>query len=233
MSQVLSHFTEPTTNYWQTLLPAEETTSPPWKYGVPAKLPDSRILMLPIRPLGSNPNEAVASLLVNQASMDVVDELGSFLATKIKPFKPDVVIGLPTLGLSLAPIVARASGLKRYVPLGYSRKFWYEEVLSADVSSITSPGLGQKKVYLDPYQLPLVRGKKVAIIDDAVSSGTTLKATWDMLERIGCDILCCGVVMKQGSKWKSVLGEERSKKLVYVLESPLLNAVEGGWDVRV
>jgi adenine/guanine phosphoribosyltransferase-like PRPP-binding protein len=121
---------------------------------------------------------------------------------------------------------------ERYVPLGYSRKFWYQDELSADVSSITSPTLGLKKVYLDPHQLSLVKGKKVVIIDDAVSSGRTLQATWDMLERIGCDIQACGVVMKQGSKWKDVLGPERSAKVVYVLESPILRAVEGGWDER-
>lgn len=120
----------------------------------------------------------------------------------------------------------------RYVPLGYSRKFWYKDELSADVSSITSPGLGLKKVYLDPYQLPLVKGKKVVIIDDAVSSGSTLQATWDMLERVGCDIQACGVVMKQGDNWRAVLGEDRASKLVYVLESPLLRAVEDGWDLR-
>jgi adenine/guanine phosphoribosyltransferase-like PRPP-binding protein len=80
--------------------------------------------------------------------------------------------------------------------------------------------------------LPLVKGKKAVIIDDAVSSGRTLQATWDMLERIGCDIEACGVVMKQGSKWINVLGPERSAKLVFVLESPLLRAVDDGWDVR-
>lgn len=118
------------------------------------------------------------------------------------------------------------------MPLGYSRKFWYDEELSADVSSITSPGLGLKKVYLDPYLLPLVSGKRIVIIDDAVSSGSTLKATWDMLERIGCDIQVCGVVMKQGEKWKGVLGTERTSKLVYVLESPLLRLSDDGWIIR-
>jgi adenine/guanine phosphoribosyltransferase-like PRPP-binding protein len=89
-----------------------------------------------------------------------------------------------------------------------------------------------KKVYLDPHQLSLVEGRKVAIIDDAVSSGSTLNATWDLLERIGCDIQACGVVMKQGDKWRASLGEDRASKLVYVLESPLLRAVEDGWDLR-
>jgi adenine/guanine phosphoribosyltransferase-like PRPP-binding protein len=122
---------------------------------------------------------------------------------------------------------------ERYVPLGYSGKFWYTDTLSAEVSSITSPGVGLKKVYLDPHQLPLVLGKRAVIIDDAVSSGMTLKRTWDMLQGIGVQIVACGVVMKQGEKWRDILGEERVKKMRWVLESPLLRMVEGGWDVRV
>ena len=109
-----SHFTEPTTNYWQEILPSDRDFSKPWKYGVPARLPDSRIFMLPIRPLSSKTNEAVASLLVNQASIDVVAELGAFLADVVRPFYPDAIIGLPTLGLSLAPIVAQHLGLSEF-----------------------------------------------------------------------------------------------------------------------
>lgn len=122
--------------------------------------------------------------------------------------------------------------LGRYIPLGYSRKFWYHEELSVEVESFTSPGLGLKRVYLDPNLLPLVRGKRVVIVDDAVSSGKTLKATWDLLESVGCIIEGCGVVMKQGVGWMELLGGERAKKVVGVLESPLLRAVDFGWDVR-
>ena len=105
-----AHLTEPTTQYWQEILPSTQFTTPPWKYGVPARLPDSRILMLPIRPLNET-NDAVASLLVNQAAIDVVAELGTFLADVVRAFNPEVIIGLPTLGLSLAPIVAQNLGL--------------------------------------------------------------------------------------------------------------------------
>lgn len=56
-------------------------------------------------------NDAVASLLVNHALMSVVTELGKFLAESVCPFNPEVIIGLPTLGLSLAPIVAQNLGL--------------------------------------------------------------------------------------------------------------------------
>ncbi len=122
---------------------------------------------------------------------------------------------------------------ERYVALGYSRKFWYDDTLSTEVSSITSPS-GQKKLYLDPSQLPLINRKKVVIIDDAVSSGKTLKATWDFLESdaVGCEILACGVAMKQGDIWKGFLGKERADKTLWVFESPLLKRVDGGWDIR-
>ncbi|KAH7360771.1 phosphoribosyltransferase-like protein [Rhexocercosporidium sp. MPI-PUGE-AT-0058] len=222
-------FTEPTTDYWQEILPASEDTSAPWQYGYPARLPDSRILKLPIRAL--NANEAVASLIINQAAIDVTAQLGAFLADAVRRFNPEVIIGLPTLGLSLAPIIAQGLGHKRYVPLGYSRKFWYTDSLSTDVSSITSPS-GEKKLHLDPNQVSLVKGKRAMIIDDAVSSGKTLNASWDFLEEVGGEIVGCGVVMKQGSRWQVVLGEERAGRVCWVFECPLLRRVEGGWDVR-
>ncbi len=122
--------------------------------------------------------------------------------------------------------------LERYIPLGYSRKFWYEDALSAGVSSITSPEVGLKKVFLDPNLLPLVEGKRVVIIDDAISSGRTLKEIWDLMESLGCVILGVGVIMRQGREWKTLLGEERVGKVVGVFDSPLLKTVEGGWDLR-
>jgi adenine/guanine phosphoribosyltransferase-like PRPP-binding protein len=231
-----THFTESTTEYWQEIL-LGIPEPPPWQYSIPISLPDNRILELPIRPLPSDPTkpdlptEAVASLLVNQASISVVEELGTFLADKLRPYHPDIIIGLPTLGLTLAPIVAQKLGHSRYVPMGYSRKFWYQDNLSTAVSSITSPGVGEKRVYLDPHQLPLIRQKRVAIIDDAVSSGNTLSAVWDLLEEF-CAICVCGVAMKQGRRWETVLGTERASKVVGVFDSPLLKAVDGGWVVR-
>ena len=66
--------------------------------------------MLPIRQLPDNPSEAVASLIMNQASIAVHDELGDILANAVRDFEPEVVIGLPTLGLTVANVVARRLG---------------------------------------------------------------------------------------------------------------------------
>jgi adenine/guanine phosphoribosyltransferase-like PRPP-binding protein len=226
--------TEPTTTYWQALLPADDPAAQataPWRLGYPARLPDGRVLMLPIRALASEPAHAVASLLVNQASLGVVDALGAMLAERMRGFGADLLIALPTLGLTLAPVVARALGHSRYLPMGYSRKFWYDEALSTAVHSITSPQPG-KRVYLDPHLLPLLRGHRLALLDDALSTGTTMQAAWDLIESLGGEVVACGVVMLQGRRWADRLGADRCTRVVGVLDSPLLQAGEGGWVLR-
>jgi adenine/guanine phosphoribosyltransferase-like PRPP-binding protein len=62
--------------------------------------------------------------------------------------------------------------IDRYVALGYSRKFWFDDKLCTNLSSITSPDI-VKKVYLDPALLPLVKDQRVLIVDDAISSGVS------------------------------------------------------------
>ncbi len=227
------HFTEPTTDYWQTVIGPEaisgEQLVPPWRYGYPASLPGGRFLMLPIRQLAGDPSRAVASLICNQASFPVVEHLGSLLAAELELLEPEVVVGLPTLGLTLAAVTARRLGHRRYVPMGYSRKFWYDENLSAAVHSITTPQPG-KRVYIDPNQLPLLKDRRVALVDDAVSSGHTLAACWDLLDSLGASVVACGVAMRQGDRWRDVLGGERADKLVGVFDSPLLRAVPEGWE---
>jgi adenine/guanine phosphoribosyltransferase-like PRPP-binding protein len=221
-----------TVAYWQELLPAAPAdAAPPWQRSVPVALPDGRWLRLPVRPLPHEPGHAVASLLCNHASLDVLDALGQLLAQRVASRGVEVVVGLPTLGLALAPIVARHLGHARYVPLGTSRKFWYDDALSAAVVSVTSPTPG-KRVFLDPHLLPLVQGRRVLLVDDAVSTGRTAHAPWDLLETLGAQVLAMGVAMRQGRRWVQELGADRAARVLGVFDSPLLRATPGGWVPR-
>lgn len=228
-------FTEPTTGYWQRLLPSDEVLLaqhlPPWQYRYPARLPDGRVLMLPVRPLAARPEHAVASLLCNQASFEVLDVLGALLAEQLRTLLPSVIVGLPTLGLGLAASVAQHLGHSRCVPMGYSRKFWYDDALSAQVRSITSPGLA-KRVYLDPQLLPLLKDQRVVLIDDVISTGQTALAPWQMLEGLGVNVVAMGLAMRQGQGWQAHLGADRAARVLGVLDSPLLQATQGGWVAR-
>ena len=112
-----SHFTEPTVAYWQQIVLSDQVTQrdPPWRFGCPVRLPDGRYLILPIRQLPTEPNHGIASLLANAASFEVLEALSSMLAEQVAPYKPDVVVGLPTLGHALCPGVAKSLGHTRYI----------------------------------------------------------------------------------------------------------------------
>lgn len=221
----------PTTDFWQRLEPASAWTGrllPPYRHGVPVDLGDGEVLVLPVRALPSHADRAVASLIANQASSVVVAALAARMAVLARQFDADAVVGLPTLGMVFAPPVAQALGHTRWVPLGTSRKFWYDEALSAEVRSITTPGPG-KRIFLDPNQLPLVRGRRVLMVDDAVSSGRTLGPVWTLLEQLGAEVVGTVVAMKQTQVWRASLGPARADQVSGVFELPQLSLREDGW----
>ncbi|MBB5089913.1 adenine/guanine phosphoribosyltransferase-like PRPP-binding protein [Pseudochrobactrum saccharolyticum] len=199
----------------------------------PATLDDGRQLQLPIRPL-SDKQHALASLIVNQAAFDVVDALSDDLAAKLKVFEPDVIVGLPTLGLTLASEVARKLGHSRYVPLGTSRKFWYEEELSVPLSSITTPDQ-IKRLYIDPRMLPLLDGRRIALVDDVISSGTSIVAALNLLNSRALKPVVIGAAMLQTQRWHAPLeqiGIEFAEMTRSCFTTPMLkHGDNGGWII--
>lgn len=182
-----------------------------------------RHVLLPIRTLPSG--AGVASLIVNQASFPVLDALADNLAPAIAAHRPDVIVGVPTLGLPLAEAVARRMAHKRLVPLGISRKFWYDDALSVDLSSITTPG-GGKRLYLDPRMLPLLSGARVAVVDDVLSSGRSITAVLRLLSLAGITPVAIGAAMLQGESWREAVGEV---PVIGAIRTPILRAEAKGW----
>jgi len=217
-------------SFWQEIHPAGSFESQgPFSDFFPASLGDGRQLCLPIRTLVDG-RHGLASLIINQAGFAVQDALAAALAEKLKHLKPDVIVGLPTLGLTLAAAVARALGHSRYVPLGTSRKFWYTDELSVALSSITTPDQ-VKRLYVDPRMLPLIEGKRVVLVDDVVSSGSSMLAGLELMTSCGVEPLALGVAMAQTTRWRShltIAGRDWSDTVVSVFETPRLVKDEGG-----
>lgn len=214
--------------FWQVLYPPR-SFDPDGNHETfyPATLTGGRQICLPIRPL-SDGKHALASLIVNQASFAVVEALADDLAEKLIPFAPDVVVGLPTLGLTLAAEVARKLGHGRYVPLGTSRKFWYDEALSVPLSSVTTPDQ-VKRLYIDPRMLPLLEGRRIVLVDDVISSGASISSGLTLLNGQGLSPVAIGTAMLQSDRWRTNPGLTSHLDCIRsCFTTPLLVRAEGG-----
>jgi adenine/guanine phosphoribosyltransferase-like PRPP-binding protein len=174
-------------------------------------------------------SRAVASLIVNQASFSVKDALVEALAQPAAAMRPDILVAVPTLGLTLGEALARRLGHSRLVPLGTSRKFWYRDELSEPITSITSPG-HDKRIYLDPRMLPLLEGRRVAVVDDVISTGKSMAAVLALLAGAGVRPVGLFAAMLQGRSGPVLLAAARgwSGPIVAALRSPRLAAAPGG-----
>lgn len=115
------------------------------------------------------------------------------------------------------------------MPLGYSHKFWYYDALSEPVTSLTSPGAG-KLLRLDSNLLPLIKGRRVVLVDDAISTGSTAVAAVRLLQTVGVDIAGMIVAMKQTNRWREPVNLLPAPLAVRaVFGCPLFEIADDGW----
>ncbi|MBS0561014.1 MAG: phosphoribosyltransferase [Proteobacteria bacterium] len=211
--------------FWQDFT-TDPPPGPPYTDRYPARMPDGRLLDLPLRDLGET---AVAGLIVNQASFAVVDALAAWMAEAARRFQPDIVAALPTLGHVVGAAVARALGHPNWAALGTTRKLWYDEALSVPLSSITAPGAG-RRLWLDPRLLPRLSGRRVLLVDDVISTGSSARAGLAVLGTAGVQPVAMCVAMIQGNRWQA--DWPGTIPVAAAFATPLFERTEGGWTPR-
>ncbi len=214
-----------TEGFWQAFSNLPQFEGPPYVKGYSVQVSADKFLSLPLRELPGGQNRAVASLILTQASFEVLEGLSETMADYARAFRPDVIVGLPTLGLTVAPLIARRLGFSNYVALGYSRKFWYVDELSVSVSSITTPNQ-DKRLYLDPNVTTRLLDRRVLVVDDVVARGTTIAAVQRLLAGINANVVGAVVAMAQTNSWRNVLD---GLQLKAIFASPLFERRSGGW----
>ena len=107
----------------------------------------------------------------------------------------DVIITAESKGIPLAYEMARQSG-KTYVVARKSVKLYMQDVLSVEVKSITT---AQRQVlHLDGEKAALLRGRRVLIVDDVISTGESLRALEKLVTQAGGTIAGEAAVLAEG-----------------------------------
>jgi adenine phosphoribosyltransferase len=184
---------------------------------------------LPIVPL--NDELAIALMMTIDMGVRFTSVAGAELAALIEPARVDCVVSMATLGIPVAVEVSRALGLDDYLILQKTPKIHLRDGLREPVRSITSSGTQQ--LLLDRRRVPLVRGRRVAFVDDVISTGASCAAALRLLEAAGADVVSIGALLTEGDAWRAELGPRAG--LVRTLGTiPLFEpAPEGGWRPRV
>lgn len=107
----------------------------------------------------------------------------------------DVLLTAESKGIPLAYEMARQSG-KPYVVARKSVKLYMQDVVSVNVKSITTAN--EQTLHLDGEKAALLKGKRVLIVDDVISTGESLHALESLVEQAGGIIAGEAAVLAEG-----------------------------------
>ena len=164
---------------------------------------------LPILPLPSGVNIAFFNL---HGNVELTEHCGKELAKLVSDC--DVLLTAESKGLQLTHVIARELNMKYYAVARKSKKLYMQDGLEVEIKSSITTGQAQK-LYISKHDAELLRGKKVGIIDDVVSTGNSLVGLEELVKLAG------GVIHKKAFVLAEGAAAER-KDICYLGVIPLL-----------
>lgn len=125
----------------------------------------------------------------------------------------DVLITAESKGLQLTHCVARELNQRYYAVARKSKKLYMQDGIEIDIESSITTGKEQK-MYLSKHDVDLLKGKKVGIVDDVVSTGASLSGLEKLVEKAG------GIVHKRAFVLAEADAADRAD-VIYLASIPL------------
>lgn len=144
----------------------------------------------------------MAVALLNLLGDTELTEAAAEALAKRLPPEVEVLVTPEVKAVPLAHALSRITG-KPYVVARKTEKPYMINPVSRQVLSITT-GKPQLLV-LDRADIPRVRGKKVAIVDDVVSTGSTLAGLRELIESVGGEVVAVLAVFTEGTPRQDVV----------------------------
>lgn len=114
---------------------------------------------------------------------------------KIAP-KHDIIITSESKGIPLAYEMARQMGVNKYILARKMPKLYMSDVFSTEVNSITTAK--KQTLYLDGKDAEFMKGKRVLIVDDVISTGESLRAIEELVNHAGGNIVGKMAILAEG-----------------------------------
>jgi len=127
----------------------------------------------------------------------------------------DFIITAESKGIPLAQEMARLNSDPKWMLARKGVKLYMQDVLCVEVKSITTSAV--QKLYLDGNDAALMRGKRVLIVDDVISTGESLHALEELVHTAGGEIVGKMAILAEGDA-------QNRADIIYLEKLPLFNA---------
>ncbi len=126
----------------------------------------------------------------------------------------DYIITAEAKGIPLAHEMARQAGNAKYILARKGPKLYMRDIFEVTVNSITTAK--EQHLYLDGADAELMKGKKILIVDDVISTGESLSALEALVEKAGGIVCGRTAILAEGD------AQDRDD-LIYLEKLPLFN----------
>ena len=126
----------------------------------------------------------------------------------------DYLISAEAKGIPLVHEMARLAGNQKYFLARKAPKLYMTGVLEVTVRSITTAK--EQKLYLDTADAELMRGKRILIVDDVISTGESLRAIEQLVETAGGTVCGRMAILAEGDA-------QNREDLIYLEKLPLFD----------
>jgi adenine phosphoribosyltransferase len=135
---------------------------------------------------------------------ELVQACAAALGGKLKPVNYDVLVTAEAKSIPLAHALS-VETQKPYVVLRKAYKPYMGDALQAETLSITT---GQPQtLYLDEKDRDLMKGRRVVVVDDVISTGSTLQGMRLLIQKAGGEVVAEAAVFTEGerAKWSDII----------------------------
>ena len=126
----------------------------------------------------------------------------------------DVLITAESKGIPLVYEMARQNGENRYLIARKAPKLYMKNIFSTTVNSITTAK--QQTLCIDGDDAAFMKGKRVVIVDDVISTGESLAAVEKLVEQAGGNIVAKMAILAEGDA-------QNREDIIYLEKLPLFN----------
>ncbi len=148
---------------------------------------------LPICPL--NDNLSIAAFVIF-GDVELTEHCAKELLKRAPDF--DYIVAPEAKAIPLAYEMSRQSGVK-YLMARKHAKAYMSGVFEVTVHSITT--MGEQTLYMDKADADAMRGKRVLVLDDVISTGESLRAVEQLVEKAGGNIVARMAILAEGDAY--------------------------------